>query len=238
MMDAQFAIPPAARRVSVAAERLPRWLDGFAQRHGTVTWTATADRVVALASDGSTAWIEVPFPPLTADDTTASDIAPNDIAPNDIAPNDTAPLARLLVHVLRSRRVGVLLVRRGGYAAGVFDGPTLVASKVGSAYVQGTTKAGGWSQQRYARRRGNQASAAFAEAAGIAARILLPEVSRLDALVCGGDRVAIETVLADPRLSALKPLVSGPLLAVPDPRLRVLSASPEQFLAVQMAILP
>jgi hypothetical protein len=218
MMDDQLAIPPAARRVSVAVERLPRWLEGFVQRHGAVNWTFTPDRVVVSAVDGSTAWIEVPFPPLTAD--------------------ATVPLARLLAHVVRSRRVGVLLVRRGGYAAGVFDGPTLTASKVGSAYVQGTTKAGGWSQQRYARRRANQANAAFAEAAGVAARILVPQASRLDAVVCGGDRIAIDTVLADPRLSLLKPLVSGALLAVPDPRLRVLAASPEQFLAVQIAILP
>ena len=37
-------------------------------------------------------------------------------------------------------------------------GATLESSKVDSSYVQGTTKAGGWSQQRYARRRANQAT--------------------------------------------------------------------------------
>ena len=48
-----------------------------------------------------------------------------------------------------------------------------IASKVGSGYVQGRTKAGGWSQQRFARRRANQAHALWNDAADVAARILL-----------------------------------------------------------------
>ena len=40
--------------------------------------------------------------------------------------------------------------------------------------MQGTTRAGGWSQKRFARRRENQAHAAFADAADTAARVLLP----------------------------------------------------------------
>ena len=155
--------------------------------------------------------IEVPFPPL-----------------------DGTRLADLLVHVKRPRRVGVLLVRRGGYAAGVFVGASLESSKVGSSYVQGTTKAGGWSQQRFARRRANQATAAFAEAAEVAARIL--GTADLDAVVVGGDREAVRSVLADRRLRHLEPLVTGPWLTVKDPKLRVLAAMPEQFLAVRIAV--
>ena len=139
------AAPPGARAVTVAAERLERWLAGFAERHGATVDDAEPDVVALVGADGARAWIEVPFPPLTGD---------------------------LIEHVDRDRRVGVLLVRRGGHAAGVFDGAALVASKVGSSYVQGTTKAGGWSQQRYARRRANQADAAFAHAADAAVRVL------------------------------------------------------------------
>jgi hypothetical protein len=211
--------PPAeARRVSVAAARLSKWLDGFADRHGALATTATEDRVTVTAADGSTAWITVPFPPF-----------------DNQGPRT---LTQLQLHVSRPRRIGVLLVRRGGYAAGVFDGTTLISSKVGSSYVQGTTKAGGWSQQRYARRRSNQATAAFAEAAEVAARILLPELNRLDALICGGDRTAVATVLSDARLTPLQQLVAGQFLSVPDPRLRVLQASPAQFLAVPIQIHP
>ncbi len=128
----------------------------------------------------------------------------------------------------------MLLVRRSGYAAGVFVGARLESSKVDSTYVQGTTKAGGWSQQRYARRRANQASAAFAEAADVAARILLD--AHLDAVVAGGDRPAVRAVLADRRLVGLEPLVRPPWLTIKDPKLRVLAATPEQFLTVQITV--
>lgn len=191
----------------MGAERLARWLAGFAERHGTTATSATAEVVELVAADGARAWIDVPFPPLTGD---------------------------LVEHVLRPRRVGVLLVRRGGYAAGVFDGAELVASKVGSAYVQGATKAGGWSQQRYARRRANQANAAFAEAADAAARVLAD--AQLDTLVAGGDREAVRAVLADRRLAHLEP--SGPWLTIKDPKLRVLAAMPEQFRAVRIRLDP
>ena len=143
-------------------------------------------------------------------------------------------VADLIAHVKQARRVGVLLVRRSGYAVGVFAGSKLETSKVDSTYVQGTTKAGGWSQQRYARRRANQAGAAFAEAADVAARILGAE--RLDALVAGGDRAAVRAVLADRRLAHLDALLVPPWLNVKDPKLRVLEATPTQFLAVKITV--
>jgi hypothetical protein len=204
--------------VVIPAGRLSKWLDGFADRHGGLSTIATADRVLVSASDGSQVWIEVPFPPW---DCAAS-----------------RPLTTLQLHLRRPRRIGVLLVRRGGYAAGVFHGTELVSSKVGSAYVQGTTKAGGWSQHRFARRRDNQARAAFAEAAEVAVRVLLPEVAALQALICGGDKAAVASALTDPRLAPLLPLRTGPFLPVPDPRLRVLQATPEQFLVVTLHIHP
>lgn len=195
------------RQVTVAAERLERWLAGFGERHGEVTTTAGPETVELVGADDAHAWIEVPFPPLAGD---------------------------LVEHVRRPRRIGVLLVRRGGYAVGIFDGAVLETSKVGSSYVQGTTKAGGWSQQRYARRRANQASAAFADAADVAARILAG--ARLDALVAGGDRDAVRAVLADRRLAHLEP--SGPWLEVKDPKLKVLAGMPEQFRAVRIRLDP
>lgn len=202
-------VPPSARVVSVAGERLGRWLDGFAERHGDVD-VAESPTVVALTgADGDRAWIEVPFPPLSGS---------------------------LVEHVARDRVVGVLLVRRSGYAVGVFEGPRLVASKVDSTYVQGTTKAGGWSQQRFARRRANQANAAFAEAAAVAARVFTGR--RLDAVVAGGDKAAVRTVLDDARLAAVAPLLTDPWLAVKDPKLRVLEQMPEQFRAVRIHLDP
>ena len=211
--------PSDARTVTVGARRLPAWLAGFVARHGGANAEADAETVLLTGADDAQAWVRVPFPPLVIAD-----------------PDE--PVAALVEHVQRPRTVGVLLVRRGGYAAGVFAGTELVASKVGSSYVQSNTKAGGWSQQRYARRRANQAAAAFADAADVAARVLPPRLDDLDAVVCGGDRLAVDAVLADTRLESLRPLVTGPLLPVPDPRLRVLQATPEQFRAVRIALVP
>jgi hypothetical protein len=191
----------------VGAERLARWLDGFAERHGATERTDTSEVVELVGADGARAWLDVPFPPLEGD---------------------------LVAHVLHRRRVGVLLVRRNGFAVGLFDGARLVSSKVDSTYVQGTTKAGGWSQQRFARRRANQANAAFADAADAAAKVLGD--ARLDALVAGGDRDAVRTVLADRRLGHLRP--TGPWLTVKDPKRRVLEQMPDQFRAVRIRLDP
>jgi hypothetical protein len=199
------------RSVTVAPERLARWLAGFAERHGAVDAHVRETEVALVGADGAHAWLSVPFPPLAG--TEAAD---------------------LVAHALRARVVGVLLVRRSGYAVGVFAGTDLVASKVDSTYVQGTTKAGGWSQQRYARRRANQASAAFAAAADSAARVLLGR--HLDGLVAGGDRAAVRAVLADPRLAQLEP--SAPWLPVKETKLRVLQATPEQFRAIHVRLEP
>ena len=207
-----MASTPAAgggRWVSVAPERLDRWIAGFEARHGAVTRTATREQVLLQGADGARAECEVPFPPLTGD---------------------------LTEHAGRDRRVGVLLVRLGGYAAGVFERERLVASKVGSRQVHGRSAAGGQSQQRFARRREGQVRVALAAAADNVVRVLVPEASRLDAVVTGGDRAAVDEVLADGRLDPIRPLVTGRLLDVPDPRLKVLQATPELFRAVRIRV--
>jgi hypothetical protein len=181
--------------VTVPPARLQRWLDGFAERHGEVTTTTGPDEVRLVAADGAEALVEVPFPPLSGD---------------------------VVEHVRRERAVGVLLVRKGGHAVGVFVGDALVDSKVGTRHVQGRTAAGGWSQQRFARRREGQTAVATQAAADTAARVLLGRP--LDAVVAGGDRGMVDDVLRDPRLRHLE--VSGRLLDVPDPRLAVLKAVP------------
>ena len=46
------------RWVSTAPERLQRWLDGFAARHGAVVRTATGAQVRLVAEDGAVAEVE------------------------------------------------------------------------------------------------------------------------------------------------------------------------------------
>ncbi len=210
---------PAAgggRWVSVDPERLERWLEGFAERHGALTWTAGAASVEVSAADGALAGCEVPFPPLP--------------------PDPGARYGGLLDHALAERRVGVLLVRLGGFAAGVVEGTRLVDSRVGSRPVHGRAAAGGWSQHRFARRREGQARTALEAAAEAAVAVLLPALGGLDAVVVGGDRRAVDAVLADPRLAGLRPLLSPRLLDVPDPRRRVLDDSPGRLRAVSIRV--
>lgn len=198
-----------SRWVSVSPERLAGWLSRFADSHGPVVSTVEAARVTYVAADGARAECRVPFPPLDGD---------------------------LAAHALRQRRVAVLLVRLGGYAAGVFDGSTLVASKVGSRQVHGRSAAGGQSQQRFARRREGQARVALAAAADTAAAVLLPHVSTVDAVVLGGDRRATDTVLEDPRLTALRDKAVEDRIDVPDPKLKVLQGTPALFRAVRILV--
>jgi hypothetical protein len=182
--------------VSVPAARLEGWLSRFTASHGDVSWPA-ADRLVA--ADGTDVSFSVAFAPLRGS---------------------------VLEHVSRSRAVGVLLVRRGGGAIAevVCDGGGvhLVTSKMTRRQVQGRSAAGGWSQQRFARRREGQAREAYGAVADTVATLLLPRAGALDALVTGGDRASVQAVLADPRLAPLRRLVEPVLLDVPDPRQKVL----------------
>jgi hypothetical protein len=202
--------------VDVEAERLDGWLQRFAERHGTTQCQAGPHHVVVTATDGARAECEVPFPPLVVD-------------------NDTA-YGGLPDHVRKERCVGVLLVRLGGHAAGVFSGSELMSSKVGSRLVHGRSAAGGQSQRRFARRREGQVRVALQDAAAVAIRILLPAAHDLDAVVVGGDRSAVEKVLSDARLAPLRHLVVPGVLDVPDPRLRVLKDMPRLFRSVHIRV--
>ncbi|MEN3281833.1 MAG: hypothetical protein V7607_2973 [Solirubrobacteraceae bacterium] len=205
-MAERYELPPA---------RLARWLDRWAAEHAPVASTEIGEgEVTFVASGGERVACEPPFPPLP--------VAVRGMR----AGFEPAPL---LDHVRRERTVGVLLVRLGGHAAGVFEGERLADSKVGSRLVHGRHRKGGSSSGRFARRREGQARAALEQAADVAVRVLLGRP--LDAVVLGGDRRALEAVLADPRLAPLRALAVDRVLDVPDPRLAVLRAMPERFLA-------
>lgn len=203
--------------MQVPPGRRQRWLDGFARRHGEPDVTIVAGAVQLASPDGAVATIESPWGAVAGPD----------------------PVGDLVAQVTRTRLVGVLLVRRRGHAVGLAEGERLIAHRVGRHYVQGRTKAGGWSQQRYARRRDNQAGKAFERATRDAADLLLPVAGTLDAVLLGGDSVAVRTVLEEPVLAALKALAQPHrrrVLPVADPNLRVLTAALPQLLAVQIGL--
>lgn len=185
--------------VHVSAGRLDRWVLNFERRHPGVVLRTDDGALFGSAPDG--AWFIAALPFSRAYDGAAT---PSAVAKAAEPPPDW----------------GLLLVRKGGFAVARMAGTSMVAHKIGQRHVQGRTKAGGQSQQRFARRRDNQARAAYQAAAEHAARVLgegdLP-------VVLGGDRRAAQEVLRDARLSRLT--VVGTWLEVPDPRRSVLDAA-------------
>ena len=222
--DASGEHSTGGRWVDVAPDRIVRWVGSFADRHGPLTAEPSRAVLVLRGADGAVAECHPPFPPMTAPDPW---------------PASTTVLAGLIAeHAAIDRTVGVLLVRLGGYAAGVFAGspPRLVSSKTGSRLVHGRSAAGGTSQHRFARRRENQATSALAAAADTAVRVLGPYAGRLDAMVLGGDRRAMAGVRADHRLRPVMKHEVDRFLTVPDPRLAVLRDTPRLFLAVRIRL--
>ncbi|NHA69066.1 acVLRF1 family peptidyl-tRNA hydrolase [Phycicoccus flavus] len=130
--------------------------------------------------------------------------------------------------------LALVLVRRGGYAVGLWHGGSLTAHKTGTRYVQSRTAAGGWSQQRFARRRGNQADELVGAVADHAARLL--RGGGAAGLVLGGDRALGEAVLDDDRLAELRDLPRRGLHDLPDPRLSVLERAAERGRAVRVTV--
>ena len=71
----------------------------------------------------------------------------------------------LLDHLAGLGALGLILVRGGAHSVGVARDGVVLSSSTDRAYLQGRTAAGGWSQQRFARRRGNQRTASYDSAA-------------------------------------------------------------------------
>ncbi len=243
-----------ARWVDVAPERFPGWVASFARRHGadteaqSLTVAVTGDTVIFTAPDGAVAECHPPFPPL-ADNSkkraAAEVVEVVEVAEVIEAARPAEVAEAVAAHARRPRAVGVLLVRLGGYAAGVFTGypPALADAKTGSRLVHGRSAAGGWSQHRFARRREKQASEALQAAASAAADVFGRRGGRggrpgetLDAVVLGGDKRAMAELRQDPRLAPYLAIAADRFLTVPDPKRAVLEATPRLFLAVRIRL--
>jgi hypothetical protein len=214
---------PAAgggRWVEISPQRLRGWLDGFYGRHDGATEHGLT---LTGVNNGDTATL---YPPPGLDE--AKDIE------------------TLLAGLVRPPRIALLLARKGAVGAAIIDGTTVTTSKVQRFYIQGRTAAGGSSQQRYARRRANQANAATERAADVAARVLLPYApgtrtdpdDSISALVCGGDRSMIDAVLADRRLLPLALMRHPRLLESAEPRLAVLQDTAAAARRVRIHLVP
>ena len=202
----------STRTVQVPASRLARWIAGFAERHGGSTEAIIDGGLRLVGADTAVAALAPPYP---------------------IDPHTTADF---IDAVSRVPRTGVILIRRGGFAAAIVDGPDIVSSDIGKRHVQGRTAAGGWSQQRFARRRDKQVHELVDAAVGYVARVVIPALP-VDYIATGGDRPLIDAALDDARLKPLRALPRGPHLDVPDPRRDVVASLPERLSTVTITLI-
>lgn len=218
-MSKRRAVTGGGIAVEVEPDRLLGWINRFGGRNGGLTDLTSDGALITLtAGDGTTAVIDVPFGPM--------------------AVGDQEPLEALLQHLAGVGAVGIVLVRGGAHSVGIAKDGTVLSSSTDRAYLQGRTAAGGWSQQRFARRRDNQRTASYESAAGATARILLPTAGILHGLVLGGDRRGLAEVLADPRLAVLSNLPHRTFPDIPEPRRAVLDEVAARTLSVEITIRP
>jgi hypothetical protein len=214
------AVAGGGRAVEVSPERVTGWFDRFAHRHGGIaTATATPDLVQVTAADGATATVTVPFGPL--------------VPPDD----PRLAVAVLSLHVLRPRRVGLLLVRLGGHSVGIAHDGRIEQSRTDRRPLQGRTAAGGWSQHRFARRREGQARTALRAAATDAVDVLLPQLSTLDGVILGGHIRALATLRSGSRLAELFARAEPRFLDTPEPRRTVLDEAVQRARSVEIVVM-
>ncbi len=127
----------------------------------------------------------------------------------------------------REYTLGVVLVRLGRYAIGVFQGEHLVASKTDTRYVKGRHHAGGTSQKRFQRIREGQIQRLYHKVCSIAAEKFGPLEHQLDYVVLGGERFTLLGLLKEcTYLQGLSPKILKRAINVPDPGHQTLLKAP------------
>ncbi len=206
----------SVRRAFVPAARLAGWAERFGAAHGGFILSDDDDGVRLLAADGSNALLQAPWPP--------------DGRPG----RGRDPLERLASVAAQPRTAGLVLVRRGGYAVAVAQEGAAVAAKAGSRYVQSRSAAGGQSQQRFARRRANQADELVDKVAAQAAAVFAGHA--LEYLALGGDRTLAGLVMEHPSLTLFAALPRLAFLDVADPNGAVLKKAAADVCSVRIQV--
>ena len=129
---------------------------------------------------------------------------------------DASPLRAMLD---REYLLGVVLLRLGRYAVGVFRGETLLTSKTDTRYVKGRHSAGGTSQKRFERIREKQVQEIFQKTCTVAKQQISPFEDQLDYILLGGERFTLQGFLKRcDYLRGLSAKVLGRTLNVREPK--------------------
>lgn len=223
-MSRMWQAAGGGRVVEVEPGRLTGWLMRFAERHaGAQVLEVGADRIVVTGGDGARASLAVPFPPLAVSD-------------SSLGASRAEPVEALLDHLSELGDLAAIVVRERAFSIGICRAGQVLTSSTDTRYVQSRTAAGGWSQQRYARRRGNQRRDSYRAAADAAHRVLAAHSAPFAGLIAAGDRAAIDAVLADQRLAAVAALPRRVFPDVGEPRRAVLDGIAARALTVEITI--
>ncbi len=194
-MDRRASAPhqsPGSRTALVPAARLQGWVDRFAASHGPFAEDLDDGGVLLRAADGATALLKAPWP---------ADGRPG---------RGATEVVRLASLANQERGLGLLLVRKGGYAIAAASGSTILASKSGNRFLEAKA------------------------AAEHAARIF--NEHHIEYLVPGGDRVLVEQVLSQPLLRAVAGRARLAFLDVQAPKTAVLAKCAADACAVRITV--
>ncbi|MFE4195157.1 Vms1/Ankzf1 family peptidyl-tRNA hydrolase [Paenarthrobacter sp. NPDC056912] len=182
----------ARRTALVPAVRLNGWVDRFTASHGAVTVDFSDDGLLLTAADGGTALVHAPWP---------ADGRPG---------RGATELDRLASLANQERGLGLLLVRKGGYAVAAASGSTILASKSGNRFVD-------------ARATAEHAARIFKD-------------HRIEYLVPGGDRALVDQVLAQPSLKAVAGRTRLAFLDIQEPKSAALTKAAVDACSLRIAV--
>lgn len=181
-----------SRTALVPAARLQGWVDRFAAGHGAVVEDLDGGGLVLRAADGAMALLRAPWP---------ADGRPG---------RGGTELERLASLANQERGLGLVLVRRGGYAIAAASGSTILASKSGNRFLEAKATA-------------EHASRIFKE-------------HRIEYIVPGGDRAQVDQLLAQPALKALSGRTRLAFLDIQEPKTAVLAKAATDACSVRITV--
>ncbi|MFP3580366.1 Vms1/Ankzf1 family peptidyl-tRNA hydrolase [Arthrobacter sp. SIMBA_036] len=182
----------SARLALVPAPRLHGWVERFAASHGAIEEDFDDDGLLLTAGDGATALLRAPWPV------------------NGRPGRGASNLDRLVSLAAQERRLGILLVRRGGFAVAAASGSAILASKSGKRHSDPKTTA--------------DFAAGIFNGQGV------------EYIVPGGDRVLVDQVLAHPLLKAVAGCTRLSFLDIQEPRSSVLAKAAADACAIRITV--
>lgn len=137
------------------------------------------------------------------------------------------PLINLLN---KERKIGVISLRLGRFALGIYQGQNLISSKSGGRYVKGRHRAGGSSSARFERIREKQKRELFDKVCNVLTTLFALHWFELDRIFLSGERMTLKAFLRScQELSGLKNVIAERILNIREPSRKALEVLPKEI---------